>query len=442
LSRSLRWLSFEAISYQFILLGHQFILFGIADRQLYGLAGTLFSLVYLCVTVADLGLEPSLSPFFAQLTKNRQAFGRFLVVQFIPNVAIIGFLFAGLFCFLLLGRSWFASLGVGMPLLAVLGLLTLTECIKKTLRAVLHLAFLNRATAFIGFGTIVSYIATVWGLYGFGFALSLPIIFVPMLVTSSISMMLMIFFVYKFYRSLPQDAACTLPYFGRRVIASRGFNALNQLSHLLFSSNFLVPFFAFQFGLAHAGLFKLVSHIAYCTTGILRRTFGVASDALLAKSKAMAAQARREVFTRISERLHHALYGIFIFFVINHTKLLTYGGVQLQEASAPLAYLFLLICLSENFFIAYEKFYIMHEKAGRLLFFNVFTMILTYGVIHYAAALSQFGALLSIVAIRVTAFVLLSAASFYTWHLRPAWRLRPKYLAVALGGALGFFVLF
>ena len=84
----------------------------------------------------------------------------------------------------------------------------------------------------------------------------------------------------------------------------------------------------------------------------------------------------------------------------------------------------------------------MHEKAGRLLAFNVLTMILTYGVIHYAAAFSQFGALLSIVAIRASAFILLSAASFYTWHLRPAWRLRPGYLATALGASLGFFILF
>ena len=226
------------------------------------------------------------------------------------------------------------------------------------------------------------------------------------------------------------------------MLKSRGFNYLNQLSHLIFSSNFLVPFFALQFGLVHAGVFKLISHIAYCTTAILRKTFGITSDAMMAKTKEMTWEVKRSVFLRVTQSLHHALYGVIIFFAINYNKIVAYKGAQAETVSGPLIYLFFIICLSEIFFIAYEKFYITQEKAGRLLVFNVSTMLLMYGAIKSAAGFSKLGLLLIILAIRAGMFVLLSGFSFYSWKIKPQWRMQPRYIAAAFSIAIGFFFLF
>lgn len=296
LSRSLRWLSFEAIAYQLLLVGHQLLLFRVAGYGSYGLIGAVFSLVYLTVTVADCGLEPSISPFFSALKKSRHAFRRFILVNLMPNIAVVAALTISAFAlkFLLTSSIFHVIDTISTPILCILAALVLTETVKKSLRTILHLAFLNRAAAFIEVGTIVSYIGFVWILYGSGFAIGLPLVFAPMLVTSAVSMLLMVFFLWRFSATLPEKSAPLL--LTKRVVKARFFNSLNQLSHTLFSSNFLVPFFAMQFGLAHAGVFKLVSHIAYAVTSILRKTFGLTSDAMLAKTKTMSLSVKREVF--------------------------------------------------------------------------------------------------------------------------------------------------
>ena len=443
LKKSLRWVSFEALSYQFILLVHQIALARICDYKLYGLIGTLFSLVYLFVALTDLGLESSISPFFAAIIKTKRVFKRFFTTQLLPNVLSAGGFFVLVLAIKTTLQGKFAVLEqVSLPLLCVLAVLVLSENIKKPLRTTMHLAFLNQEVAFIEFGTIVGYTATVWMAIASGAPITLSLIFVPMLVTSILSNGFMVFFLHKFAKTLPENSDANLCNLKKRVATNRGFNYLNQLSHVIFSSNFLVPFFAMQFGLADAGVFKLISHIAYCTTAVLRKTFGITSDALLAKTKQMSWEAKRSIFLQVTQKVHHALYGVIIFFLINYHKIIGYKATEVTAASGPVVYLFLVVCLSEIFFIAYEKFYIVQEKAGRLLAFNLATMLFTYGAIRYASGFSKLGLLFLIISIRAGMFALLSLASFYTWQIKPEWKLKKGYVAIALGVSVGFFMLF
>ena len=423
---------------------HQFMLFRLSDYRTYGLIGATFSLVYLSVIITDLGLEPSISPFFSTVTKNKHAFKKFILMHLIPNIVAV-FTLTGIAFALkayVTGNDSALVQQMSSPLLVLLGALVLSENIKKSLRTLLHLAFLNRTVAFIEVSTIVSYVACVWTLYMFGATISLPLIFAPMLAISALSNFVMAFFLYRFQKTLADEKTVALEPIKKRVIKSRLFNYLNQLSHQFFSSNFLVPFFAFQFGLANAGIFKLVSHTAHCITGALRKIFGLSSDAILAHTKTMTLETKRAVFLRVTQRLHHALYGIIIFFAINHGKMLQQGIGGGTLPGGPLVYLFLIICLSENFFIIYEKFYITQERTERLFAFNLLTMLLTYMVIQQTTTFSQLGALLALITVRVSMFALLSLTSFYTWRIKPQWRLQPRYLAAALCVSLSFFMLF
>jgi len=441
-SQSLRWVGFEALSYQLLLLGHQLLLFRITDYKTYGLIGATFSLLYLFVAIADFGLEMSISPFFSTIKRSRRLFRKFFITQSLPNIlavaACTGVFFALSFIFpTLLGLSH-----INHSFFLVLAATILSEMLKKPLRTAMHLAFLNKPVAFIEVGTIILYIVSVWGLYFAGFSVSPMLALIPMLVASWLSVAAMVWWLYRFSQSLPHETSREPEGLKTRIKKSRSFNALNQMTHLLFSSNFLVPFFALQFGLAHAGVFKLVSHVAYCLTSILRKTFGLTSDALLAKTKEMAIHAKREVFLRVTQKLHHALYGIIIFFALNYGKIAAYKQVTEKPIPGSVIYLFLIICLSENLFIAYEKFYITQEKSGHLLIFNVITMALTYATIQSVIGASELVALLSIVAIRIAMFGLLSGFSFYTWKIKPQWKPQPKYLVAALGTAVGFFLFF
>jgi len=435
LSRSLRWIGFEAISYQVVLLLHQLALFKVTDYKTYGLIGATFSLVYLIVSIADLGLESSISPFFVQVSRSKRAFRAFFMLQLIPNILFTGFVFVAII-FL---NSRFRLLPLPLYMTLVLYALVLTETVKKTLRTAIHLAFLNRQAAYIEVGTILVYVSTIWLCYSFGVGVGLPLVFIPMLITSLISTVYMGYALYRFSHTLPD--ADFIQVSKKRVMKSRFCNFLNQISHTVFSSNFLVPFFALQFGFVQAGIFKFISHIAYGVTSIVRKTFGLTSDALLAQAKYMSSETKKTIFSRITQRLHHVLYGIVIFLIINHGKLFTHY-CAVDSVAWPLIYLFLFICLSENLFIAYEKLYITQEKTWRLLAFNALAMAFTYGVVTAVSGMSQLFVLLAIISVRVLMFVLLGLVSFYTWDIKPEWKLNPSYVAIALCAALGFFVFF
>jgi len=264
-----------------------------------------------------------------------------------------------------------------------------------------------------------------------------------MFITSCISTIILSIFVYDFYKKLPADSQSKFDcQFHIRVIKCRVFNFFNQISHILFSGNFLVPFFAIQFGLKHAGIFKLISHICYGVTIIVRKIFGWTSDALLSQTKEMEMRSKRDIFSVITQKLHHVLYGIAIFLIINHNKLLTYYTTNQDQINWSLLYCFIIITLSESFFIPYEKFYIAEEKTAQLLIFNLFSIALLMTVISYAPHFSQLFILVSIISIRATLFATLSTISFYRWRIKPKWQLNPVYIATSLFISFVFFAFF
>ncbi len=435
LTCTLRWLSFEAIAYQLLLLAHQLVLFRVTDCATYGLIGATFSLVFLVVGLVDCGFEMSISPFFATLCSSKKALRRFVYLQLLPGLTLWFVITVVMFVV----KSTVSTMS--FPLFFVLSALVLVETIKKPARTLMHLAFLNKAVALIEVGTVLVYIASVWVGYGCGYSIGLPLIFILMFITSLVSLLLMIGMLYRFTATLPDGTA---PYIaGSRIIKLRAFNYMNFLSHLFFSSNFLIPFFAFQFGLAYAGVLKLMSYIAYSITTVVRKIFGLTSDALFAQAQGMTIEARRRVFLQLTEKLHAVVYGIVIFFAVNYSKIVAHKSIVCAEQhSGPIMYLFLLICFSETLFIAYEKFYITHERAGRLLLFNFIMMALTYGVIFLSSYLSLIGILCALVVVRVGMFVALGIVSFFTWRIRPHVTMRPQYFAIALGIAYCFFIVF
>lgn len=434
LTRTLRWLGFEAIAYQLLLLGHQLLLFRVAESATYGLIGATFSVVFLAVGIADCGFEMSISPFFYQLRGNRTTLCRFLFFNMLPGL-VLWFIVSIVLITLKFAVSQLSSL-----MLVLLSGLILIETLRKPLRTVLHLAFLNKEVALVEVGSVVGYIATLWGLYALGFPVCLELVFVPLLVWSLVAVVILSWVFFLFLSRLAVD---DIPAMGwMRIVRLRFFNYCTYLSHVVFSSNFLVPFFALQFGLVYAGVFKLMSHIAYSITTIVRKIFGVTSDAMLSRAREMTLESRRNVFLQLTQRLHAVVYGILIFLCVNYSKLIAYQSSSHTVVSGPVMYLFLLICFSETLFIAYEKFYITHEYAGRLFAFNLCSLGLTYLVILSSSHLSVLMVLCALVMVRVGMFAVLGMFSFYTWRIRPHFWMRPAHIALALGIAWGFFIFF
>jgi hypothetical protein len=386
----------------------------------------------------------------------------------------------------------------------IIFILILSESIKKTLRGLLYLNFKNKFNMILEIGALLAYVATIWGVYAVTGTITVNLIFVTMTITSVISSIILLFYAYKIYTKLPEDTSViknildnifdnlsnlsdadnsgktnlsntkNLQY---KILKTRAINFANQFTHNMFSSNFLVPFFALQFGLAQAGIFKLLSHITYTVTMIMRKIFGWASDTMLAHTKNLDLESKQDMFHNINNKINNIMLVLVIFLTINLTKIITYTNANSEQAAInwPLIYFFLAITLIENLFISYEKFYIAEERNGVILAINALSILTLSVIIFYANFFEQLGQLgqpgnfsslisltkipqtqvtqaselasqfgqymllFLITATRATFFIILVALSFYKWRIKPKFIIKPIYLLLSLVISLAVF---
>ncbi|MCX5921706.1 MAG: hypothetical protein NTX86_00015, partial [Candidatus Dependentiae bacterium] len=368
-------------------------------------------------------------------------FRKIFYVQLIPEYALL----ALLFLIAIIANTYLHQESPLTPfMLIVIGLLIFFEGIKKTMRMLLQLACLNHKTALIEMTSIVTYTSLVWIGYFLGYPIGLSLVFIPMLAVSALSSLALCVCAHDYYTTLPDNSnARELPdaTMQWRILRSRWFNFLNQASHMFFSSNFLVPFFALSFGFNQAGIFKLMSSIVHCITVILQKSFGISSSILLSHLKETSVADKQSAFLFISNHLNQVLYGIIIFFVINYGTIMHINSIANTGPAWTLAYLFFIISFSENFFIAYEKFFIAHEKSDHLFIFNLIIISLLSIIIFHAALFSQLTLLITIIAVRIIAFMCIGAISFRQWQIKPAFGFQSKYLIGSLIISIAFFIL-
>ena len=240
------------------------------------------------------------------------------------------------------------------------------------------------------------------------------------------------------YRSLPEHAHSPVswPHMPLRIAKTRLFAWSNQCISQLFSGNFLVPICALHFGLEQASLMKVITSISYWITLIGTKVFGITGSALLAHVKTRSAETQQRAFEFVSFLLTQSLYALLIFLLINGKKI-----VLLQTSTAgaiqwSLLYFMLLISFFECFFILYERWYILEEKASIFFFFNLISFGMLYVLYPYTH--STVAMLTLIIALRLLTFCILTVFSFYRWNIWPS--LKPDWRAVVL--ALTFSVVF
>ena len=429
LAYSLKWITFESVTYQILFLIHQIVLFFVSKGKLYGIIGATFSLIYFTVTIASFGLESSLSPFFKKISDSQNRFRRFFSIQILPTFAFT-IVAAMVFVFIVPSSYTFIIL---------ISLIVLSESIKKTLRGALYLAFKNQTNAYVEIASILAYITSIWSCYLFTKKITLHLIFVPMLLTSVISTAILFLFLYKFYKTMPAHTnKANIPL--ARVAKCRTINFINQFTHNMFSGNFLTPFFAFQFGLTQAGTFKLMSHISYGVTSLMRKIFGWASDTILAQTKDTGLQEKKAAFSAITAKLHNVVYAIIIFLTINLTKIVRCSHTGNSATNWQLIIFFLIITLSENLFITYEKFYITEEKNFYILLCNLLSIAFLTVIISFSSYFPQLTLLILIASSRIGLFAILSLFSYHKWTIKPNLQINPLYIASSISASIAVFI--
>lgn len=437
----LRWNSLESILYYTLLAAHQILLRTITDNTLYGAIGTLFALVYLAIVFSNGGLDLSIVPFFSIYRSSKHLFKNYLLKQLIAQGLIYSAVASLVLIILATGYLPIKNMpSISWSLALIIAILIVSEGIKKSLRIILQLAFLTHITAAVELFYIISYVTIVWTHYFLWRSISLYAVFIPMLMLSLCATALLCCATYWLYRSLPEtiiNKQFSWKHIGYNRVPNYGY----QVTRALFTSNFLIPFFAIKFGLSVAALLELVTAFNQFITIIIKKIFGITGQALLSHVKHMSLPYKRAAFELASSRLYPILYAVIALVFIAYKPIFALKSAHFSEKSGFIGLLFFLLLFSENFILLYEKWFIIEEKTFYLILFNGSLLALFWGVIQMPYFNSPLLLLAILIVLRLTACFCLSIISFCKWKLKIPYRAKPRSLAYVLLFLLGCFLI-
>ncbi len=423
--RSLRWTLSGSLIYETIKFAHCFLLLQLLPQAIYGVMGSLFSLIYLTTYIADLGATNSIPPFFHLFTQSKYDFKRFLLVfSLAPHLPIL--------CVCAAGATIFASIKFStLPYILLIPTIIILETTRSFLRLLLHTTFQAKRAVAVEVILFLLYLGIIWIPYLiFESPITLNKIFIPHLIDSALAVALFSLLIRKYYKRLHPAKESTLPHnLAKRLAVTRLFNYLLRVGRNFFTSNFLTPLFAIKFGLSTAGLFYFASTLINAIQAVVKSVIGYSGNALLANLKTSTQESKREAFVLLSQKLILVLAPFIIVLSTNYKSILRLSRIgDITSYTMALALLFMILAFLEFFFVLYEQFYIIEEAANKLFYFKLFEFALFYGLISSAVTSNPVATLIGLIVIRVTSLIIIALNAFYWWKIKPNFKTNLWYL--------------
>lgn len=370
------WNALESIYYQIVYSLLMIGLYKIMGSSSFGLLGTLFSLIYLAVSFSNLGLDASLPPLFNDFSKNKKSAATFIKKYILSHylyLSVILFLIGWFLCYT---HQQFLNNSFSITSILLSLLLIFFESSKKTFKTLLRLANFNKKIASIEAVTITLYSLGIYCAY-YQSNLTIENIFINYLILSALSGFLYLYLIYSWINNLPKTENNVLDLnIDTRFKKSRIFVFFNQTCSDLFSGNVLIPFIALHSGIEYAGIFKLLSTASQNITTLLRNAFGNSTSILFSSIKN---ESKNQKEKKLKWILSFFNYSLVIFLGLGIIYAYYICGLQKEHSIELLlaALLFILLTISQNALLIYEKFLIVEEKLFHLFILYSFTLINT-----------------------------------------------------------------
>ncbi len=437
---ALGWNTLELILTQGLVVIDHAIMRSQCGSSLHGVIATLFSLVYSGTTVINVGFDLSLAPFFTTYTKSRQAFRLFLR-QYIPLQLIMSLIMLGLIYSLqntIFSGSRYQDL-LGTHHTLILYSLIFCESIRKTMRMLLHLAFLNMQTSLLEIFSTASYMLVFWTRCFLGYPITLEFVFGSLLIVSIGQSMLLAFFIYTWYLDLPLSANQRSEVGQKRMLYNRLINYLSQLTDLIFSANVIIPLVGYASGFEAASSIKIIMNLVQFVTTLIQKVLGISANALLAQAKESSLKVQRFLFEQVSEGLAIVLTSTLILALINLSHIMFFVSFD----SSGLLLIMLFLSAFETFFVLYQKWYLNQEALVYFLTAHITGIFIIFALYLLLSATLSLMLLLSIMtAVRLGILITVMYYAWHRWGIRPYLKIRPDILlyatltAAALSGIL------
>lgn len=424
--QSFKWNIFGSIFYEISkVLNHVFLLKNMPSDK-YGLMAAIFSGIYFVIYLGDLGITQTLPAFLTIFIKNKTNFKKlFLKLYLLPQILIYS-ITAGIAVFFYT-KSFLLS--PNSPFLFIIPLTIIFEGMRIFLRRFLHNIFITKKTIILETTLMVLYLGTVWIPYiFFNKPITLNSIFLPYLASSVIAVIFFIFFIRNFYKKIPEQEASYPKNLLSRIIKARWLSYSTNVSKTFFTGNFLTPFFAANFGLAEAGIFNLANHVAESVKAIAKATVIFSGGGLFAKLKSAPIKIKKQAFKMLSKNLNKIIYPVLIFIIINNKFIFRLKETTITSSTTAMASLFFVITVTEFFFMAYEQFYTVEEKVGKLLIFKLMEIVMFYTVISAKIFSDPILILIGLVIVKLISFTILAINAYSNWKLKPCLKINGQIL--------------
>lgn len=434
-----RWTAIESVTYEIMLLAHQFVLYQCVEKSLFGLIGAFIGLVYLFVYVLNIGFDKALSPYFQKYAQSKQSMRSLLFIHIIPTylfiVGVITIAFLGLhkIAHYLPGHlSHFSFL--------LMGAIILVEVNKKIIKTILRLALLSHIAAPLELATLIVYLVGVWTTFAFTRTITFNTAIIPLLVSALFGSITMLFYTIKWYKTLPNTGKKLPKNIHKSFFKNRIHTFFLHINRQLFTTNFFIPLFAYFYGLSVAGTLKIASRLTSTVMVISRKLLETPTNVFFANTHNKDIE-KQQLFSYASYWINQVAYAVIIFAIINHMKLFGISS-SLSHNVTEIGYfgiLYFIIRICGNFCISYEQFYIAFERPSYLVAINTTCLLLLSLILYYATSLTALTLLFIIGGVRIISCFIFALFSYYWWRIKPNWNLNPLCQMSALLFSLLFY---
>lgn len=434
-NHSFKWNLWGSIIFETLKMAHNIILLRLVAPSLYGLIGSIFAITYLAVRLADFGATNTLAPYFHLFKKTKSSFKTLIFKGFLRPVfmtTLITMTAALLFCYNKI------AIQNHMLTFIVIPLLVLLETLRMFFRQFLHILFQSKAIIITELALFFGYIAIVWiPLIGFSVTPSLNLIFLPYLADSILALVIFFYFMFKFYKTLPEQDYQHSEAMWSKLTRTRILNYFLRIGKNMFTSNLLTPLFALQFGLKQAGIFYFASVLATSIQAIVKTILNYSGNALFAHVKTHENKQKQDAFSLVGNKLIVVLLPIIVFLIFNYKKLLVFGSLEsMSNSILTLSGLYLIITFTEFFFSLYEQFYILEEAVFPVVALRFLEFLAFYGVITLYSYTSPALILTGIILVRFVSFLAMAVIAYSLWNIKPTFKLSLRYIVGCLSISL------
>ncbi|MDP3787720.1 MAG: hypothetical protein Q8Q60_00200 [Candidatus Chromulinivorax sp.] len=382
--KALAWNSSSTFMYKIALLAHQILLYSIISHTLYGLQSSLFAIIYIAIALTNFGFEETLLPFFSIFLQSKNQFMQ-LWSHFIWHIVIVAAMALCMYMIMMHGHGEFLHnmrMHCNKNIIFIIAIIFFVESIKKSLVAMMQLAFLNKQIAYAEISMLIAYISMVWVTFTIQGQVTLYTIFIPMAITSTLELWYVLHHVLQFYRTLPNlenrsQIALKL------IFQQRIYNYINQIIKTIYSPNSLTIFFAYLLGFQQAATIKFFTNIITLCYTCISKSIGITTGATFSAMKHMPLPVIQDFFHDITRRYFQFLY--ILTFVLIVVLGYSYYSSIITKIMALHILLFFCISYLESISITYEQLFMSQHASKLLAIINLsgFAILCAWGYIYH-----------------------------------------------------------